>query len=1178
MKKLFTALFALFIAIGASAQDSATLQALITQAEAIDVTQLNTRGAADLAAAITTAQAVTSNYAAAVNALQTAIDTANAIIPAYDAYQKLKTSYEEVVSDTFSIVREASTRTTFENAISTASTAVEAASTADDLSTAAEPMTTAYQTYAQAAYPASGKQFDMTFMMVNPQVANTNGWTNGKIDDLPTYTNRVHEYKNAPDRYFLYVASNEKRDMYQEVSNLPEGNYSVKVATLGVKSFVSAEIKAYVYAQSNLKRNEKNIRLVTSKIVTENNGELGYYWYWTNIPAVMVGDGYLKIGFWSDNKQAYSGADDFHLYRAFDTSELAAELEPLIVEARELNVAPISDALNTDLSGAINCGEPFTISEFLNAINALKTAIDTVKAWKTAYNEAKAPLVAALDRAAAYVNDDNTAKQAMSAGTWQPLQTAVIAAREANAVTNSYDNFAAHAEALNTALSPADNSVALWSRYTTLKNGLNTLDNSILNDVADNNSTDADVAATTTAMVNAADSWLTNQYGIVNVNALLGDNLDFETATGALSFEGSNVYDVAGWSNTFTTTAQPEEDYRERTTADSNVSGSNNMLRMRTNKANATMQINKSVMLPKGHYELKVWIKKAHTETNPTELNYVEANDTCYNIGGTDAWSRQSVKFELTEASLVNLSLGFISGTAEGETEIFYDDITLTYGSKTFYREALDAATDAYNSDANKLALKSALDEFTYTEDEEQAKSDAELDLAIDVLYNAITIESHNGEATTLWKNHDFMGGVTSYPLQDGNTGKVNGPNDWTLEYDLGGKNDPYVKNGFFKFWAEIIRYGNLYQTVYNLPNGTYKISADIMTNKKDASSWIALYGNPGDSAAMGRSANVYSSDSKNYSNHAVYVNVANHSLTAGIRTDNGYFQVTNIKVEFVAPNATETANGRLYQQAFIDRNEAIADLTAIQGASNCDVYLNNSNAMIKANEGAVSNTRNVIVGGTCANLMLTDGKPFVPSEAFTAGNVTYTRNVVAGTDEWNTFYAPFSCALPSGITAYEYKEMKSDDVMTVTAVDNIEANKAYLMQNSNAEAAVTFTATNAAISAFEAPVTNGLFGSTDVYNVGEQTDIYMLANDNAWHPATANSKSKPFRACFKAPVSAARLRIVVGGQTEISEISNPFTVGDDTIYTLSGQAINQNVKSLPRGVYVINGKKVIIK
>lgn len=134
-----------------------------------------------------------------------------------------------------------------------------------------------------------------------------------------------------------------------------------------------------------------------------------------------------------------------------------------------VDTKPMGDAENTALKEAlamtVNTG-----AQLQAKINALNTAVANANAWVAAYNEAKAPLVAALDRFETDYNLEGDVDHAyMSNSVWANVLTMVQAASEAKDVTNSYDGFAAATENLVAALDAADVSIA---EYAALKEAL----------------------------------------------------------------------------------------------------------------------------------------------------------------------------------------------------------------------------------------------------------------------------------------------------------------------------------------------------------------------------------------------------------------------------------------------------------------------------------------------------------------------------------------------------------------------------------------------------------------------------------------------------------------------------------------------------------------------------------
>ena len=94
----------------------------------------------------------------------------------------------------------------------------------------------------------------------------------------------------------------------------------------------------------------------------------------------------------------------------------------------------------------------------------------------------------------------------------------------------------------------------------------------------------------------------------------------------------------------------------------------------------------------------------------------------------------------------------------------------------------------------------------------------------------------------------------------------------------------------------------------------------------------------------------------------------------------------------------------------------------------------------------------------------------------------------------------------------------------------------------------------------------------------------YYLTAGNTIRPLASGGTIKPFRAYFEpAMPSAARARAISidGMTTAIEDVEwgdgNPFlTPTDSRIYNLEGQMVGTNLEQLPKGMYIVNGKKVI--
>ena len=86
----------------------------------------------------------------------------------------------------------------------------------------------------------------------------------------------------------------------------------------------------------------------------------------------------------------------------------------------------------------------------------------------------------------------------------------------------------------------------------------------------------------------------------------------------------------------------------------------------------------------------------------------------------------------------------------------------------------------------------------------------------------------------------------------------------------------------------------------------------------------------------------------------------------------------------------------------------------------------------------------------------------------------------------------------------------------------------------------------------------------------------YVLGADNNFHLTTTQNALKAFRAYIQAneasPVKA--LSICIDGETTAIESLNGETMTDGAIYNMAGQRVNKAVK----GLYIVNGKKMLVK
>ena len=255
---------------------------------------------------------------------------------------------------------------------------------------------------------------------------------------------------------------------------------------------------------------------------------------------------------------------------------------------------------------------------------------------------------------------------------------------------------------------------------------------------------------------------------------------------------------------------------------------------------------------------------------------------------------------------------------------------------------------------------------------------------------------------------------------------------------------------------------------------------------------------------------------------------------------------------------------------ALTDVNATYIDATGITAATALPTA--NPNCLITANSGMVTNANNIIVDGTCANLVLTDGYPFKAPADFTATEASYATTINASAQA-GTLCLPFAAAIPVGVEVWTLNYSSGDKAAATPVETVIPANTPVLL---NGSGDVTFTGSSVAIDADAVNVSGAMTGVFDAKIVTSGSYVLQNGSEGLGFYKVASPSTiviSPFRAYLTAQSSGANIRIVYDDATAIDEVKTQ-TAGDDAIYTLTGIRVAQPTK----GIYVKNGRKFIVK
>lgn len=286
----------------------------------------------------------------------------------------------------------------------------------------------------------------------------------------------------------------------------------------------------------------------------------------------------------------------------------------------------------------------------------------------------------------------------------------------------------------------------------------------------------------------------------------------------------------------------------------------------------------------------------------------------------------------------------------------------------------------------------------------------------------------------------------------------------------------------------------------------------------------------------------------------------------------------------------------------------------------------------VKSEEYTPTVSMNVVVNDKAKNITLKDGSTahnFYCPKAFVAEQITYVHNYSMKTgfntcQGWESIVLPFDVATVNSKTGtqlvpyslWKYGDntrpfwlysMNEDGWQSASA---IKANIPYVISMPNNEnynatynqsGDVVFSASNVEVKASD-EIANSKYGqrifvpnyqhqksSSDIYALNVNNSIYTYTESDPVEGSAFIRELRdvgPFEAymMIEGNVSATRSVSIFGDDETTGIIDLPMSSdynGNNKVYSLSGRLIKQgkddkDLQNLPKGVYIINGKKVI--
>lgn len=191
----------------------------------------------------------------------------------------------------------------------------------------------------------------------------------------------------------------------------------------------------------------------------------------------------------------------------------------------------------------------------------------------------------------------------------------------------------------------------------------------------------------------------------------------------------------------------------------------------------------------------------------------------------------------------------------------------------------------------------------------------------------------------------------------------------------------------------------------------------------------------------------------------------------------------------------------------------------------------------------------------------------------------------IATEEGFGTFYTDKNYVLPQGLTAFGYTSIDGNNTLTKSveyvAGDIVPANTAVVVKGAKGSYNY-YNTEEAATKTIEKNLLKGVTTDTRIEATsGVKRYILTRADDGIlafYRTNTGNINVKANRAYLEVPTAMAVASFSLEGTA--TGINNVVTTAvKQGIYTISGVRLNATTtKGLPAGIYIVNGKKVIVK
>ena len=228
-------------------------------------------------------------------------------------------------------------------------------------------------------------------------------------------------------------------------------------------------------------------------------------------------------------------------------------------------------------------------------------------------------------------------------------------------------------------------------------------------------------------------------------------------------------------------------------------------------------------------------------------------------------------------------------------------------------------------------------------------------------------------------------------------------------------------------------------------------------------------------------------------------------------------------------------------------------------------------------------NINRIAFTAVAVDVALDESTNYTPAAKY--ANVTLTRSISA--DKWSTIILPFDLTAAQVTSTFgenaKVAQFTGKDATSVTmsTTTTMNANEPYMIKVTGSEYTSPVAINGVTIETGDKFKRLDDFTFQGVYESGKIPSGAYYVKNNQLYTANGNQNIKPFRAYFTSEVGSAHgLTLIIddGGETTTIALlkadGTMETIAEGKVFDLQGRHVAQPTK----GMYIVNGKKVIIK